>query len=382
MKSRPPESLLHSSERPRSPMAIVIVAAGLVGVLLYFAHAAFIPIVLSVLFALLLSGPVEALNQKGLPRSVSALLILVIFLTVVGGAVNLLWSPAQAWLTAAPRTSQIIQRKISPAARFMQRLDALSNRAGHLADNSSTASAIPKTTPPPAPNEPDMLARVRQALVSAITVVILTLFLLAAGPPVLARMTAAFAKDTYATHVLQVIEAIRGEVGRYYATIALINLGLAVATWLLMMLIGMPNPMLWGAVAGVLNFIPYVGSATTFAILTIVAFVSFDGMGPVLAVAGGYLTLATLEGQVVQPWMVGHRLELNPIIVFLALWFGGWFWGIAGIVLAIPSLVALKVAAEHSHGGTELVEFLSPNKAKRFKPRRIGIAQRSRATSA
>lgn len=364
-------------------MGILIVAAGLVGTLLYFAHAACIPIALSVLFALLLSGPVEALNQKGLPRSVSALLILLVFLTVAGGAVNFLWSPAQAWLTAAPRTFQIIQRKISPAARFMQRLDAVSDRASHLADNSNTVSATPKTAPPPAPapNEPDMLAQVREALVSAVTVVILTLFLLAAGPPVLARMTAAFAKDTHATHVLQVIEAIRGEVGRYYATIALINLGLAVATWLVMTLIGMPNPMLWGAVAGVLNFIPYVGSATTFAILTIVAFVSFDGISPVFAVAGGYLTLATIEGQVIQPWMVGHRLELNPIIVFLALWFGGWFWGIAGIVLAIPSLVALKVAAENSEGGMELVEFLSPNKAKRFKARRVGSTQRSKAST-
>ena len=79
----------------------------------------------------------------------------------------------------------------------------------------------------------------------------------------------------------------------------------------------------------------------------IVAFVSFDTIGPVLAAAGGYLGLATIEGQVVQPLLVGQRLELNPIIVFLALWFGGWFWAIPGIVLAIPALVALKVAAEH-----------------------------------
>ena len=79
-----------------------------------------------------------------------------------------------------------------------------------------------------------------------------------------------------------------------------------------------------------------------------------------------YLGLATIEGQIVQPLLVGRRLELNPIIVFLALWFGGWFWGIAGIVIAVPCLVALKVAAEHSVRGTPLVEFLSPSPAKRF----------------
>jgi predicted PurR-regulated permease PerM len=89
----------------------------------------------------------------------------------------------------------------------------------------------------------------------------------------------------------------------------------------------------------------------------------------VLAVTGTYLALTTIEGQIVQPLFVGQRLELNPIIVFLALWIGGWFWGIAGIVLAIPTLVALKVVAEHSERGAPLLEFLSPNSSKRFKPK-------------
>jgi predicted PurR-regulated permease PerM len=359
--------------RPEAPAALTVLASGFIGMLLYFAHAVFIPIALAVLFALLLSGPVESLNRRGLPRSISSLLILLIFMGLVGGAVDLLWTPAQTWLTAAPRTSEIIQRKIGPAARIVQRIETLTSRAGHLTD-ASKPGATPATNPPApaADGSQGLLVQTRTAVIDAMTVVILTLFLLAAGPPVLARMTAAFGKDAHATHVLRVIEAVRGEVGRYYATIALINLGLAVATCLLMMAIGMPNPVLWGAVAGILNFIPYVGSAMTFAILTIVAFVSFNGITPVLAVAGGFLLLATIEGQVVQPLMVGQRLELNPIIVFLALWFGGWFWGIPGIVLAIPSLVALKVAAEHHKRGAALVEFLSPNKAKRVKQRRRG----------
>jgi predicted PurR-regulated permease PerM len=148
-----------------------------------------------------------------------------------------------------------------------------------------------------------------------------------------------------------------------------------------MTLLGMPNPILWGALAAVLNFIPYVGSATTLFVLAIVAFVSFDGVGRVLAVTGTYLALTTIEGQVVQPIFLGQRLDINPIIVFLALWVCGWFWGIAGIVLAIPSLVALKVVAEHSEQGASLVEFLSPSRAKRFKPRRGQTASVRVATS-
>jgi predicted PurR-regulated permease PerM len=112
--------------------------------------------------------------------------------------------------------------------------------------------------------------------------------------------------------------------------------------------------------AAVLNFIPYIGSATMLLVLGFVAVVSFNDVGHVLAVMGTYLGLATIEGQLVQPVFVGHRLEINPILVFLAVWCGGWMWGIAGITIAVPTLVALKVAAQHSRKGAALSAFLSP----------------------
>ena len=363
-------------QRPRSPVTLILLVSGLTGALLSFARGAFIPVALALLFALLLSSPVEALHRKGLPRSVSALVILAIFLGLVGGTVNLLWEPAQQWLAAAPRTSLTIQRKLGPVARVMHRIDVVTNRAGHLTDPDTSVAPAPPKTAASRSDSDGLLAETRIALVAAMTVVILTLFLLAAGPPVLARMSATFVSDTHASHVLRVIEAVRGEVGRYYATLALINLGLGAATFGAMMALGMPNPILWGVLAGVLNFIPYVGSATTLIVLAVVALVSFDDVERVLAVTGTYLALATIEGQVVEPLFVGQRLKLSPIIVFLALWFGGWFWGVAGIVLAIPSLVALKVAAEHSEHGAPLVAFLSPSAGKRLRPRGAGLKGR------
>ena len=361
------------TSRPRSSAALVLLAAGAVGVLLYFAHAAFVPIALALLFALLLSSTVEALFRKGLPRVVSAVLILIFLIAILGGSVFLLWSPAQKWLLAAPHTASVIQHKISPATRLMQRLEAVTDRAGKIADGS--VSAPSPANPPPAAVPPSdslsVFVATRTALINTLTVLILTLFLLSAGPPVIARMTATFASDTHAAQILLVLGAVRTEVGHYYATIALINLGLGLATFGAMWALGMPNPLLWGAVAGSLNFIPYVGSAITFLILAVIAFVSFDDIGRILAVPGCYLALATVEGQIVQPLLVGRRLELNPIIVFLAVWFGGWFWGVPGVILAVPSLVALKVAAEHNAHGKSLVEFLSPGTVKRFNPRRL-----------
>jgi predicted PurR-regulated permease PerM len=166
--------------------------------------------------------------------------------------------------------------------------------------------------------------------------------------------------DLNFSHVIGVIEKVRREVGRFYVTTALINVGLGLATGCVMMWCGMPNPFLWGTVAALLNFIPYAGPTAALVLLTSVAFVSFDGFAPVAAVAGSFLALTAIEGQLVQPLLVGRRLQLNPMLVFLALWFGGLFWGIAGIVLATPALAALKVIAQNSVDGQPLVKFLSP----------------------
>ena len=136
--------------------------------------------------------------------------------------------------------------------------------------------------------------------------------------------------------------AISDDLSRYFATVTLINLMLGIATSATMYWLGMPNPLLWGVVAFVLNFVPYAGSAANLVLLTVVALVSFDGLGKALAVAGCYLVLTTVEGQVVQPILVGRRLDVSPLVVFLSLWFGGWLWGIAGVALAIPMLVAAK----------------------------------------
>ena len=334
-----------------------------IGVLLYVAHFAFIPIALALLFALILSGPVEALYRFHVPRSLSATIILIITLGLLAGVVDLMWAPTQNWFAAAPQTVKVIRRKLNPAIKFITHIEELRSSAGNIgaaAQPVAAAAAVPAA----ADNEKGpvlFLDATREAMISVLTFVIVTLFLLAGGPPMLARMTAAFVDDLNAGHVLAIIEKVRGEVGRFYVTTALINVGLGLATAGVMMLCGMPTPFLWGVMAAALNFIPYAGSTATLIVLTLVAFVTFDGIGHVLAVAGSYLLLAMLEGQIVQPLFVGRRLKINPLLIFLALWFGGLFWGIAGVVLATPALLTLKVIAEHAISGKSVMEFLGPN---------------------
>ncbi len=347
----------------RASRALVVLATVAVAALLYFAHEVFIPVALALLFAMVLSSAVEGLRRFGVPRAVSAFLMLLVLIVGIGAATDFLIEPAQQWLASAPRTLQIVERKIRPVERWMHRLEGLTHRGGELGSHGAPLLQN-GASPASALTGASVLTATGATLVDIVTIVILALFLLSGGPPMLARMAASLGSDLQAVHALRVIDAIRSELGRYYGTIALINLGLGVATAVAMVLLGVPNPYLWGAVAAVLNFIPYVGSATTLLLLAVVALVSFDDLSRVLAVIGSYLALATIEGQVVQPLLVGRRLDLNPILVFLAVWFGGWFWGVAGIVIAVPSLVALKVAATHSEGAAAVVAFLSPSGSK------------------
>jgi predicted PurR-regulated permease PerM len=355
-----------------------VLVIGAIGLLLYAAHAAFVPVALALLFALILSGPVEALHKWRVPRSVSAGLILMVAVAMVAGVVNFMWTPTQEWFAGAPRTMVIIKQKITPLAKFMSRVEELRKNAGAIGSPSGRAPAQAAPAPAAQESAPVMiLDATREALVGMLTFLIVTLFLLAGGPPMLARMTAAFVDDLNAAHVLFIIEKVRGEVGRFYVTTTLINLGLGLATAGAMVAWGMPTPYLWGALAAALNFIPYAGSATTLLVISLVAVVSFNSLGQVLGVAGTYVVLAGIEGQIVQPLLVGRRLEVNPLLIFLALWFGGLFWGIAGVILATPTLVALKVIAENASGGKAMLEFLGPNDQKSKRPNRLKRFARS-----
>jgi predicted PurR-regulated permease PerM len=356
----------------------------LVGALLYVGHAAFVPVAMAILLALILSSPVEALHRAGVPRGASAASILILTLLLFGVIASLTWEPAQQWYAAAPRTLTAIQKKIKPAAQLISHIQALAARAG-VAGSVADQAKGPAPTPQAAEASASaVLAAIRDSVVAVVTFAVITLFLLAGGPPMMARMTAAFFDHIKANHALHLIEKVRSEVALFYVVTTLINIGFGIATTLAMMAWGMPTPYLWGALAAVLNFIPYAGSATTLVVVSLVAIVSFDDLSRPIGVAVTYIAIAAIEGQFVQPMLVGRRLRINPLLVFMSLWFAGMFWGVAGVILATPVLVVLKVIAEHALDGQTMLRFLGPNedadaadlvRRRRFEPDDSGVSQ-------
>jgi predicted PurR-regulated permease PerM len=321
-----------------------IIATCALVVVLHLGREALIPLGLALLTAFVLSGAVETLRRYRIPRALSAAVLLLLVAVAVGATVDRIATPAQQWLLSAPRVLHTIELKIRPAQSVLRRVDYIAKRATAMATSAADATAATPASAAASLTPIEIFAATGWVAVDVVTVGAFAFLLLAAGPSTLARMACVLAGDLHAIRALQIIGAIRREVGRYYGMLLLINVCFGLVTGTVMWLLGMPTPALWGVLAGVLNFVPYLGPAVTATILTLVALVTFNGIAQVLLVLGCYVGLATVEGHIVEPVFLGRRLNLSPIVVLLAVWIGGWLWGVAGVVLALPVLLAATVA--------------------------------------
>lgn len=120
----------------------------------------------------------------------------------------------------------------------------------------------------------------------------------------------------------------------------------------------MPNPVLWGVMAGLLNFVPYLGAIVGTGVVALVAVLTFDDVGRVLIPPVSYLALTSLEGQFITPTILGRRLRLNPVVIFVWLVFWGWIWGVPGALVAVPMLAAFKIVCDRVENLRPVGDFL------------------------
>ena len=328
--------------RPAQQALIIIAIIVLIGSL-HLARSAIVPVLFAMFLALLLSPAVNTLARIRVPRALGAALVMVTLVAMVVMALSATWRPARGWLDAAPTTMRALERKLRPVTRIIAKIESVSEQAGRVTDPAAaTDTARPSV---PAIADKSAMQNTQEWLIATVSMVIVTYFLLAAGPSLLIRFGAAWSGSETDRRLLQIATTISEDLGRYFATVTLSNLLLGLATTATTHWLDMPNPVLWGVVAFLLNYVPYAGSAVTLTLLTVVALVSFDGLNKGFAVVAAYLTIATIEGQILQPVLVGRRLDVHPLVVLLSLWFGGWLWGIAGVALAMPLLVTAKAIA-------------------------------------
>jgi len=307
---------------------------------LYITRELTLPIVLAVLLAMVLTPAVRALVRWHIPRALaSAFLVLGLLGGLVYGGYTLS-EPASLWLQKAPQMLNELERKLRPIQKKVEEVD-------------KAAQQVEKITQAPQPRRQTVqvqetgvrqyvLSQTQQLVTGTLIMFFLLYFMLATGDRLLSRSLGLLASGPARERAKEIGARVVHSISVFLGTMALINVVFGAATALLMYLLGMPNPVLWGVLAALLNFVPYLGALVTVAILSVVALLSFDDVGQALLVPATFLVLNSLEGDVLTPWLLGRRLSLNPLVIFLGLVFWGWLWGGFGAFLAVPILVTVK----------------------------------------
>lgn len=325
---------------------------------LYFARDFFMPVILAFMLALMLTPIVRLLRRHGVPEFVSATMLVFLSVAAVGAIGYFMSGPVIAMANDWP----VIGRKLS------ERLTELKHPFERLLEILNQVDRVAETTQEPGLQkvvvaQPGIVSQAAGNLLSGGTTIALTfvlsLFLLASGTLFYEKIVQSFTRMSEKKRALRVVYDVEREISRYLLTVTLINAGLGLAVGLGLWAIGMPTPLVWGVAAMLLNFLPYIGAATTILLVAAISIITFDSLSYALLAPAFVVLCNVIEGQVVTPLVVGRRLEINAVAIFIAVAFWSWLWGFVGALIAVPILVVIKVFCDHFDGLRHVGNFLA-----------------------
>ncbi|RUW57581.1 AI-2E family transporter [Mesorhizobium sp. M7A.F.Ca.US.008.03.1.1] len=325
---------------------------------LYFARAFFMPVMLAFLLALTLTPIVRLLRKHGIPEVISATLLVVLSICVFATAGYLLSSPIIDLINNTSSIGQKLTERLAQLRQPFEKIMQISHQIEQLTETSQE-SGIQKV----AVAQSGILSAAASNILSAGTgltiIFVLSLFLLASGTMFYEKIIQSFASLSEKKRALRVVYDVEREISHYLLTVTIINAGLGTVIALGLWALGMPNPLVWGVAAALLNFLPYVGALITIVLVTIMALISFDTIFYALLAPAFVILCDIVEGQFVTPMVVGRRLEINAVAIFIAIAFWSWLWGFVGALMAVPLLVVIKVFCDHFDGLSHVGNFLA-----------------------
>ncbi|HZH44892.1 MAG TPA: AI-2E family transporter [Lysobacter sp.] len=335
--------------RPRAPVAVVVLAVLASAFMLWAAQALILPILLAMFFALVGNPIIRALQRLWLPRFLASLLVVVGGLAGAVALGNQLVEPAGEWVRQMPQQ----MREIAPKLRDLTKPVQDANRAAQniaRAAGGQTSRPVQVVSTPSDPYR--WLLTTPKVVASVVAVILLTFFFMVYGGQLLRHALSLLPSRQQQKLTVEILQSIEHEISRYVLTISVINamLGLALAGALSLLDVPLPEALLWGTMAALLNFAPYVGPLIGILVMLGMGLLAFDELWRSLLPASIYLTLHTLEGQLLTPIVLGRRMALSPLVLILALMVFGWLWGIIGLLLAVPLLVCVKLVLTRLDG--------------------------------
>lgn len=328
----------------------------------YLTRPVVLPLILAWVTSMTLKTPVLWLRRLGLSAPMSALIVVAILVAAVGMSVARLGAPAAAWMAAAPEELPRLRQKFAPILQPAARLSEAANRVGKLGED-GPAVASPKVEVEDHRVANTVFTWTGGLVAGAVETVALLFLFLASGDLFLLKLVRVMPRLRAKKRLVEIAREIHARISTYLFAVGLINLGFGSLVGTALYLVGLPNPVMWGAVAALSNFVPYVGPFLGLVLVGIAGLVSFDSLELGLVPAAVFLLLHLIEANAVTPFILGRRFALNPVILFLSLIFLLWLWGVLGAMLAGPLLVSAKVVCERVPELTFIGELLSADRA-------------------
>jgi predicted PurR-regulated permease PerM len=314
-------------------------------VIAYVASSIILPIVLAFVLKLLLQPVVRLLERAHIPRALGALLPILIVVATLVGLVAALSGPAATWAERLPQGIPrleahlvVLKGPIQAFQKFIKQAEDVANNPGEKGSTVSVRSDLGLTGA--------LFSGTRAVLDGLFTTALVLYFLMVSGDTFLRRFVEILPRLSNKRQAVDISQQIEGDISAYLVTITVMNAAVGIATAVAMYLCGLGDPLLWGATAFLLNYIPILGPLFGMCIFILAGMLTFDSLLWALLPAALYFGIHLVEGETLTPMLLARRFTLNPVLVILSLVFWFWMWGVPGAVLAVPVLAIVKIICD------------------------------------
>jgi predicted PurR-regulated permease PerM len=310
----------------------------------YVASEILLPLVFAIILKLLLQPALRILERLHVPRIFAALLLIVALFGTIVGLGTAISRPAGTWAGKLPEGIPRLQERLSFMREPIDTLKGFLNQVEEIGETGpSTNTAAPAKSPTLLTN---LLMRTRNFAGGFFTTVLFLYFLLLSGDVFLHRLVEILPRFSSKRQVVEIVQQIESDISAYLVTITIMSAAVGIATALAMWLTGVGDPILWGTIAFLLNYVPILGPTLGVLIFLLAGLLTHDMLWQALLPAGLYFGFHIIEGETVTPMLLARRFTLNPVLVIISLVFWFWMWGIPGAILAVPMLAITKIICD------------------------------------
>ncbi len=300
-----------------------------------------VPVLLAWVVAMVLLPVVDGLERRGLSRALTSTVLVILLIASMMVIVGVLTVPLTYWVGRTSELGPLLKERLQTLGNPLAFFEEISNALSQVTGEDQSASAVNLSSS----NIVTAVLSVLTPLVSQTLIFVVALvFHLIYQRDIQSGMLLLFQNDSARQIAKDILKDIQVNTSIYFGTLTVVNICLGIAATVLTWLVGLPHPFLWGMLAAVLNFVPYLGAAIVIATLFVVGLIAFSALSHAVIAPLAYLGITALEGQVITPTLIGHRLTINPFLVFLSVACWTWMWGPVGAFLGVPILLCTMVA--------------------------------------